>query len=548
VPAPDLSALFASADPLAASIRRAVSEGLRRSGAGAAGGPELPPYNPGPQTLFRDSGADIAFYGGAAGGGKSWALLVEPLKHVRSPDFGAVIFRRELTRITAEGGLWDEAMGLYPAFGGEPRQSPRFEFEFPGGAGVQFGHLEHEKSKLSWQGAQIALLLFDQVEELSASQFWFMQSRNRSVRGLRCYTRCTFNPAAVGEPGYWVNDFLRWWWDPETGLPIPERSGVLRWFVRVEDEFSWADSAEELVDRHRCPPEDPISVTFIPARLGDNPKMVEADPRYGSRLRSMDYADRQRLEGGNFLVSERGGGIVQRWWFPIIRDPAEQPVADTGKPVGDSIYSLQVRAWDLAGTEGGGDETSGVLGGRVRETGRVVIRHEVRFQEEPGATLQRVIGTILYGSEGRGPDGPGVVVSLRIDPGQAGKHQAQVYTDAIRKACAAEGVAPPRIVLRAYRAGGGDKLERSKPFRAAAAPAYEGRLSPETGVRVGAVYGTVDVAAGPWADRLVSALHHFTGRDGGRDDTMDACSDMYTALYDPEILGGGAFAWRAKRR
>lgn len=529
---------------VAVETRAAAILELRRRRSGA---PSLPLYNPGPQALFRDSEAQIVFYGGAAGGGKSWALLAEPLKHVRRPRFGAVIFRRELTRITSEGGLWDESMKLYPDYGGSPRQSPRMEWRFPGGSVVQFGHLEHEKSKLSWQGSQIPLLLFDQVEELTETQFWFMQSRNRSAAGHPCATRATFNPAPLGDPGYWVNEFLRWWWDHETGYPIPERAGVIRWCLRVEDAWDWADSPEELCERHpRAEPTDPTSVTFIGAKLEDNPKLTEADPLYRSRLRLLHWTDRQRLEGGNFLVRDQGGGVVQDWWFPIITDPALAPLADTGHPAGDAVYSMQVRSWDLAGTEGGGDETSGVLMGRVRESGRIVVRHEERFQEAPGGVLARVIGTILYGTEGRGPDGPGVIVSLRIDPGQAGKHQAQVYADAIRGACAKERVPPPQLVFRSYRSDGGDKLERFKPFAAAAQPAWEGALSGTTGQREGFIPGNVDVAAGPWAGRYVNALHHFTGREGGRDDTADASADAYAVLHDPDVLGGGAYAWRAK--
>ncbi len=72
---------------------------------------------PGPQAAFLASAADIAIYGGAAGGGKTWALLMEPLRHVRNPGFGAVIFRRTTVQVRNEGGLWDESEGLYPRLG-----------------------------------------------------------------------------------------------------------------------------------------------------------------------------------------------------------------------------------------------------------------------------------------------------------------------------------------------------------------------------------------------------------------------------------------------
>lgn len=75
---------------------------------------------PGAQERFLSSHADIAIYGGAAGGGKSFALLLEPLRHIGNNDFGGVIFRRTSPQITNEGALWDEAGKLYPLVGGEP--------------------------------------------------------------------------------------------------------------------------------------------------------------------------------------------------------------------------------------------------------------------------------------------------------------------------------------------------------------------------------------------------------------------------------------------
>src|SRR6185369_4879018 len=93
---------------------------------------ELKPQ-PGPQTAFLSTTADIAIYGGSAGGGKSFALLLEPLRHVDKRDFGAVIFRRDRQQVTNEGGLWDEARSMYPLLGGTPNNSDLY-YTFPSGA------------------------------------------------------------------------------------------------------------------------------------------------------------------------------------------------------------------------------------------------------------------------------------------------------------------------------------------------------------------------------------------------------------------------------
>ena len=116
---------------------------------------------PGAQEAFLASEADIAFYGGAAGGGKTWALLLEPLRHAGNPNFGAVVFRRNSVQVRNEGGLWDESAKLYPLVGATPQEST-LQWRFPSGAKLKFAHLEHEKTKLDWQGSQIPLIGFDE--------------------------------------------------------------------------------------------------------------------------------------------------------------------------------------------------------------------------------------------------------------------------------------------------------------------------------------------------------------------------------------------------
>src|ERR1700733_733767 len=114
--------------PLCKSICRAM-EGIRPQ--------------PGAQERFLSSSADIAIYGGAAGGGKSFALLMEPLRHIGNPEFGGVIFRRTSPQITNEGGLWDEAGKLYPLVGGDARVG-NLEYRFPTESSISFRHLQHE--------------------------------------------------------------------------------------------------------------------------------------------------------------------------------------------------------------------------------------------------------------------------------------------------------------------------------------------------------------------------------------------------------------------
>jgi Terminase large subunit, T4likevirus-type, N-terminal len=93
-----------------------------------------------------------------------------------------------------------------------------------------------------------------------------MVSRNRSTCGVRPYIRATCNPDADS----WVADFLAWWIDPETGLPISERAGVLRYYIRVAEKIEWADRPEDLTQhlpRLDDLPPDLESPGFVTATL-----------------------------------------------------------------------------------------------------------------------------------------------------------------------------------------------------------------------------------------------------------------------------------------
>lgn len=268
----------------------------------------------GPQEQFLASPADIAIYGGAAGGGKTWALLMEPLRHASNPDFGAVFFRRNTVQIRNEGGLWDESVKIYPNLNAKPSEHV-LTWRFPKGAAVTFAHLEYDKTTQGYQGSQIPLLCFDELTHFSAAQFWYMLSRNRSMCGVRPYVRATCNP----DPTSWVSGFISWWIDEKTGLPISERSGVLRWFVRVGNEIKWADNPDDLAG-YTMPDDDggwqsipPKSVTFIAAKLTDNTALMAADPGYMANLLALPEVDRERLLNGNWKIHNTEARVFKNW-------------------------------------------------------------------------------------------------------------------------------------------------------------------------------------------------------------------------------------------
>ncbi len=236
-------------------------------------------------------------YGGAAGGGKTWALLLEAMRHTRNPDYGAVIFRRTSPQITNEGGLWDEAGRLYPLAGGRPKVG-ELQWVFPAGSVVTFRHLQHESNKYDWQGSQIPLIGFDELTHFTESQFFYMLSRNRSTCGVYPYIRGTTNPDASS----WVKRFLAPWLDRK--YPDPARSGEIRWFVRVDGKILWARTRAELVERH--PGSLPKSCTFVRASVFDNPALLKRDPGYLANLQAQTPVERARLLDGDWDVVNEG--------------------------------------------------------------------------------------------------------------------------------------------------------------------------------------------------------------------------------------------------
>ena len=273
--------------------------------------------NDGPQTLYFESEADFVIYGGSAGGGKTWAIVADPTRYAHVPGFRGVIFRRTFPQITGQGGLWDEAQEMYRPLGANMREGSDMDATFPSGASIVFRHLQHEKNKYDHQGLQYAFIGFDEIAHFSETQVFYLIGRARSICGVKPYIRATCNP----EPG-WLADFLAWWIDQETGLADPKRAGKIRYMYRGRDDIiNWADSKEELIANLKEQEEyadvdidehDILSVTFIPAKLADNPVLLEKDPGYRGRLNQLSAIERARLVDGNWKMRE-GSQIDPLW-------------------------------------------------------------------------------------------------------------------------------------------------------------------------------------------------------------------------------------------
>ena len=304
-----------------------------KSPAAQASEPTVIKFGPqaGAQTDFLSSEADIVIYGGARGGGKTYGLELDAMRYTQTPDYGAVIFRRTEADVRKEGGLWDTSERIYPYAGAE---SSAMTWQFPSGATVSFAGLEHEKSKIAWLGTQIPYLGFDQLEEFTASQFWYMLGCNRSPCGIPPCVRATANP----EPG-WLADLIAWWLDKNGEYPDMSKSGIVRWFVRIKDRTFWADTKQALFERFKDEPDlAPKSLTFIPAFVDDNPALLEADPTYKGNLQAQGEVEKERWLKGNWKVKMSAGMLLKREWFSKV---IEKP---------EPRYERIMRYWDFAAT------------------------------------------------------------------------------------------------------------------------------------------------------------------------------------------------------
>ena len=386
-------------------------------------------------------------------------------------------FRRNSVQVRNEGGLWDESAKLYPLVSASPQESI-LQWRFPSGAKLKFAHLEHEKTKYDWQGAQIPFIGFDELTHFSKSQFLYMLSRNRSTCGVRPYVRATTNPDAES----WVAEFIAWWIDQGTGYAIPERSGVVRYFTAANDEIVWGGTQDELLARvPGLTPHDIKSFTFISASVFDNKILLEKDPSYLGNLKAQSVVERERLLHGNWKIRPSAGMYFKRSYFDVV-DAAP-------------ATAVRVRCWDLAATdaeEGSTPDWTVGLRASRDERGVFYVEHVERFQASP----EKVERAILALAES---DGRGVRIRLPQDPGQAGKAQAQYLTRQLAG-----------FDIRTKRVTGG-KVTRAMPASAQAEA------------------GNIKIVRGAWNEAFLTELENFPGTSS-KDDQVDTLSDAIEEL------------------
>ena len=223
--------------------------------------------NEGPQTDFLAAGELDVLYGGAAGGGKSYAMLVDPLRYVHRPAHRALILRRSMPELRE---LIDKSRELYPkAVSGCKFREVEKLWNFPSGAKIEFGFLERDADVYRYQGQAYSWIGFDEITHLPTEFGWnYLASRLRTTDPeIVPYLRCTANPGGVGAT----------WVKKRYIDPFPPNESFLG--------------------------KDGLSRKFIPARLDDNPHL-SSDGRYEQMLKALPEVQRRQLLEGNWDISE----------------------------------------------------------------------------------------------------------------------------------------------------------------------------------------------------------------------------------------------------
>ena len=287
---------------------------------------------PGPQTLAFESTADIVGYGGAAGGGKTDLACGKALrkhKHI-------MILRREVTQLTGVIDRLTELLGTRDGYNGQ-QKIWRLK-----GRQIEFGSLPHLGDERKYQGRPHDLLVFDEAANFLESQVRFLLGWLRTtIPGQHCQALFTFNPPTSAE-GQWVRSFFAPWID--RNHPNPAQPGELRYFATIDGKDVEVETGEPF--QHGSETIKPLSRTFIPSRVTDNPYLMATG--YMSALQALPEPLRSQMLNGDFEA-----GIEDDPYQVIPTKWIEDAMARWTKP--SKLEPMDSLGVDVA--RGGKDET-----------------------------------------------------------------------------------------------------------------------------------------------------------------------------------------------
>lgn len=321
--------------------------------------PEKPSIN---QRVFLRTYSIEALFGGAAGGGKSSALLMAALQYVDVPGYSAILFRRTFADLSLPGALMDRFRSWVNQYDDVHWNNNSFVATFPSGARISFGYLNNTGDYLRYKGSEFQFIGMDEVTEIRESDYRYLFSRLRRpasgpLSSVPLRMRCASNPAPN-----WVRQ---------------------RFIIEGKEK----------------------NRIFVPSRLTDNPG-IDADS-YRQALSALDPVERRRLEEGDWWSTTLGTMFDRT--SVIIMDNDEIPVAASSARV--------VRFWDLAATEPSQttpdpDWTVGTL--MMFDQGISYVL-DVRKKRIKADKVEQFIAQTAY------EDGVTIPIRMEQEPGSSGK-------------------------------------------------------------------------------------------------------------------------------
>ena len=242
--------------------------------------------NPGPQTEFLAAPEREVLYGGAAGGGKTFSLIVDPLRYCNNSNMNGLILRRTNDELRE---IIHKSQELYPkAFPGAKWMEKKSQWIFPSGARIWMTYLEQEKDVLRYQGQAFTYIGFDELTQYPTPYAWdYLRSRLRAAdSSLPVFMRGTTNP---GGPGHgWVKKMFI--------DPAPANEAFWATDITTGNTLQYPKG-------HTKENEPLFKRKFIPAKLIDNPFLYEQGD-YEAMLLSLPETQRRQLLEGSWDVAE----------------------------------------------------------------------------------------------------------------------------------------------------------------------------------------------------------------------------------------------------
>lgn len=423
-------------------------------------------------------------YGGAAGGGKSEALLAAAAQFVDVPGYSALILRRSYRDLALPGALMDRSKKWWKDTDAH-WDGTNYKWTFPSGATIQFGYMEHDGDELRYQSSEYQFIGFDELTQFPITQYTYMFSRLRRLRGvdIPIRMRAATNPGGVGH--VWVKD--RW-----------ELQGYIG-------------------EKPKVSTQNPNRV-FVPAKLEDNPYLDQET--YEQSFEELSEVTKAQLRHGDWEVQNFGGRL----------DPAKFTIISPNEVPDRRYWTGKVRHWDLAAQEPSSEnpDPDWTAGCKLIRATKLPDRIHDRLIQEikrnnqieyPKPPYWYVLDVVRDRKMGDGVedlvratahrDGQSWPISMEQERGSSGKLLIQSYQ---------RHILPEFNVYRFWAKG-------SKEERAAvvAGRAGEGR------------YFIVD---GHYVTAFLDELGLF-GIDGVHDDQVDALSGAHLQIEKLDLILGG---------